>query len=165
MAKKKIESKFKVYVASEFGSSQELPDFLKDMLEREECTYRVTKPEGALTKKEKRGAQELVKKEFTVQHEGGEFKVPFVSFDRRGKRYFLEVNSLEELFEFVMDYNEYSDCGFTFEKYDPEDDDDAEYLENKFGLEMPECTVMEIKDGVMVLDPEMMEEMDEDFEE
>ena len=157
-----MKKKYKIYVTSQIAVSQEMPEFVKDMLHREDCFYRVSKPEELLTKREKRESQEMLRKTVTLNGPNGEKRdVPFVEFDWKGKRYFLEINDLSQLFEFSSDLDEHCDYGFSIQHYDPADDDDADYLEAKFGLEMPAGYVLEIKDILEILEPDF-EEVEED---
>lgn len=154
----------RIYISSELFQSQELPDFLKEMVEREECYYRVTKRPEQLTKKEKRESHERVTKDIIVNDGTKEVKIPLVSFDRKGKRYYRDFIDLSDMLEFCTDFTDECDLGFSIDYFDPEDPEDEKFLEVNYGLGMAAGYCMEVKDGVVMLE-EQLAEMAEMYEE
>lgn len=159
-------TKTRLYFTSQLADSQNLPDFLKESLEREPCVYRVTKHTNNLSKKEKRESQERVSENRVVNlPDGKELKIPLVHFDKKGFRYYKDFGELKELIEFMTDMSDNTDIGLGIEEYDSEDENQSKYLEAKFGLNMGDALVCEVKDYIIAAEGriEELEEMIDDM--
>lgn len=151
------------YCCSQIFVSNELPNRLQGLLQREPATYRVTKSENSLTTKEKRDSREVVKKKgkVPVMSEEGvkEMELNLVEFDKSLWRFYLECSTLEQLNDF---FEEIDQLGFsitvTSAKVAVDNEDFADYLECNFGLEEVAGYIIEFQDEWMLSD------RDEEFE-
>lgn len=139
MAKK---NKIRHYVATELYTSGDVPDFIKDLCEREPTSYRQTKPAEALSSKEKRDGREKVtskgKMITMVDGEQQEKEIDLVSFDKPGWRYYVEFETIKDMHDFFDEINEHIEIPAFIKFIDPDHCEFcAELIEVNLGLE--EC--------------------------
>lgn len=148
--------KTRYYVASEIERSCDIYPHIQNLLERERSTYRVMKPEKGVTPKERREGSEVTKTEISVQmilnDKEVTKKIPFLQFDKKSWRFYLEVDGLEDLNDF---FEEIENFGIPFSiKRIPADPEEEfiEFMEQNFGLEEIEGHIIYFHD--MLLDDE-----------
>lgn len=156
--------KYRIYLATEIYRSNDIPDYLKNLLVREPATYRIQKQEGSLTPKEKRESREVVRSERNIKvnlpsGEEKEIKINLVEFDKSLWRYYIEVSNLEELFDFFDEISG-SDIAYMIENVENLKENAPKFLEINFGLEEIEGYVLYMEDAFL-MDEEEFEEMEE----
>ncbi len=167
MAKKTNKTRY--YVASECFISEDLPDFIKNLCQREATTYRQTKLLENLTAKEKRDGREKVirKEKIHMMVSPGkieEKEKELVSFDRPGWRYYVEFEAVKELNNFFEEIHEKVEIPSIIKYIDPEH---CEHCAKAYELDLGIEGVAEGSYFIYFIDSDLMEdeEFEGDFEE
>lgn len=144
----------KYFVHSQYLSSCDLPDLVKELLHKERASFRRTVPTVVLEKDDLKDCREVTKKIEKVKQvnengEVSEIEIELTSYDVESWRYYLQPKNLGE----VEDFLETLGMRVNFSAFDPEDADDEMVLEVEENLGIPaseeKCIIMNIQDAYL----------------